>query len=520
MQASTPRPKRWWKPAAILSVAGGLILWAHLEESFIRFYAYAFLPVLAILFVATWYLFSLDLPGATRRRIFVTGLTGLVGLGVVLGALFRWDDTWGGTSLPKPTWRWAPRKEDSVAKLAPPEPAAPLTERRGEVQGVLRDWPSYLGPQGNGVVPNLRLAPDWKTQPPRELWRQPVGIGWASFAVSGRNAVTLEQRGREEWITCRDIVSGDLIWTHQDSLADFAPAMGGRGPRSTPSIRDGKVYTQGVLGRLNCLVLENGKVLWSHEVLSDLEATNLEWGKSNSPLLWNNLVIATGGMTESTPSLVAYDASTGKPVWKAKNGAASYSTPALLPIGGKDILVFVGQYAVTGHDPATGAFLWGWDWPGTFPKVAQPLLAGDNRILVTASYNVGSHLLDLSSGTPTSVWKTIRMKTKFSTPTISGGFAYGFDEGALACIDLANGKRLWKGGDYGFGQHLLVGDLLLIQAEQGDLALVEATPKEFREIARVKALKGISWNIPTLAGNYLLVRNDTEAICYWVPLAP
>jgi outer membrane protein assembly factor BamB len=338
--------------------------------------------------------------------------------------------------------------------------------------------------------------------------------------VAGRNAITLEQRGQEEWITCRDVVSGDLIWTHKDPLGEFAPAMGGRGPRSTPTIHDGRVYTQGVLGRLNCLELETGKLVWTHEVLSELEAANLEWGKSNSPFLWNNLVITTGGMTESTPMLVAYDAATGKPVWKSANGAASYSTPLILPLGGKEVLVYLGQLGVTGHEPATGKILWKWDWPGTFPKVAQPQLAGENRILLTASYGVGSHLLDLSSGAPVPVWKTTRMKTKFSTAVVSGNHAYGFDEGALACIDLATGKRLWKGGDYGFGQNLLVGDLLLVQAEQGALALVAAKPDEFQEIARIESLKGVTWNIPTLAGNYLLVRNDTEAICYWVSLAP
>ena len=490
------------------------MLWAHLEESFIRYYAYTFLPIIALIWLSSWYLFSLDLPGDARRRILISGVTGLLGLGVLLGTLFRWDDTWGGSSLIKPTWRWAPRKEDKVAKLA-----APTQERRGQVEGILRDWPRFLGENGDGVVRNLRLVTDWKTSPPKELWRQPVGVGWASYAVAGRNAITLEQRGQEEWITCRDVVSGDLIWTHKDPLGTFTPAMGGRGPRSTPSIRDGRVYTQGVLGRLNCLEEETGKLLWTREVLSDLDTSNVEWGKSNSPLLWHQLVIATGGIDPSSPLLIAYDATSGKPVWKSSLGAASYSTPAILSLGGREAIVFVSQFGLTGHDPTTGGPLWRWDWPGTFPKVAQPQLAGENRILLTASYGAGSYLLDLSSGSPVQIWKTNWMKTKFSSAVISGGYAYGFDEGFLACIDLATGKRIWKGGNYGFGQNLLVGDTLLIQAENGDIALVKATPESFQELARTSALKGVTWNVPTLAGNYLLVRNDTEAICYRVALA-
>jgi outer membrane protein assembly factor BamB len=518
METRTLRQKSWWIPVAIIAVGAALMVWAHLEETFIRFYAYAFLPILAAILVAIWYVATLDLPGETRRRFLLGGLTSLFGLGLLLGFLFRWDDTWGGTSLIKPTWRWTPRKEETAASLR--LPATVTKQRRGEVEGSLRDWPRYLGPDGDGTVHDLRLNPDWKGSPPRELWRQPIGVGWASFAVVDRNAITLEQRGQEEWITCRDVVSGDLIWTHKDPLGDFAPAMGGRGPRSTPAIRDGRVYTQGVLGRLNCLDLDSGKLLWTHEVLAELEAANLEWGKSNTPFLWKNLVITTGGSTETTPLLAAYEVGTGKPVWRSANGAASYSTPLVLRLADQEVLVYLGQYGLTGHDPATGKTLWKWDWPGAFPKVAQPQLVGENRILLTASYGVGSHLLDLSSGTPVPVWKTNRMKTKFSTAVVSGNHAYGFDEGALACIELTTGKRLWKGGDYGFGQNLLVGDLLLVQAEQGALALVAAKPDEFQEVARIPALNGVTWNVPTLAGNYLLIRNDTEAICYWVSPAP
>jgi len=517
MDRDKPRQMRWWIPGVIVLVTGGLMAWAHVAETFMRFYAYTFLPIIALVLAANWYIFATNLPGETRRRLFLGGLVGFFGFVGIMGGLFRWDDTWGGSSLIKPTWRWAQRKEDAFAKISPA--TAPVTERTGAVDGLLRDWPRYLGEQADGEVRGIRLATDWKASPPRLLWRHPVGIGWASFAISGRNAITLEQRGQEEWITCCDVVTGEPVWAHHDALGEFAPAMGGRGPRSTPSIHGGRVYTQGVLGRLNCLHAETGKVIWTHEVLADLDATNLEWGKSNSPFLWKELVIVSGGMTENTPLLVAYNAETGKPAWKSANGAASYATPAILPLGGKETLVYVGQTAVTAHDPATGKTLWKWDWLGAFPKVAQPQLVGPDRILLTASYGVGSHLLDLSSGTPVSVWKTTRMKTKFSTTVISAGYAYGFDEGVLACIDLGTGKRVWKGGNYGFGQNLLIGDTLLVQAEDGAVALVQATPDAFRELARMDALEGVTWNVPTLAGNYLLVRNDSEAACFWVPLA-
>lgn len=181
-------------------------------------------------------------------------------------------------------------------------------------------------------------------------------------------------------------------------------------------------------------------------------------------------------------------------------------------------IVSVNAKDVTGHNPSTGEQLWRFDWPGKFPKVAQPLLVDDDLLLVTASYGVGSHLLKVQKQdegwTVDRVWKTTRMKTKFSSASLLGGYAYGLDEGIMACIDLKTGKKVWKGGRYGFGQQLLVGDRLLVQAEQGGLVILKADPSGHEELAQVKALSHMTWNVPTLAGRYLLVRNDREVVCY------
>ncbi len=513
MNEPRPRRMRWWIPGLVVGLVVAAVWAAHARDSFVRYYIYTFVPLLGVILLANWYVFLTDLPVPTRRRLFRTGLLFFFGVAGFLGGFFRWDDTWGGTSLIKPVWRWAPRKEDAV-----PRAEEKVRERPQEIEGVIRDWPGYLGEGGDGVVRGIVLEPDWEASPPRLLWKRPVGVGWASFAVSGTNAITLEQRGQEEWVTCYDITCGELVWSHTAPLAPFEPAMGGRGPRTTPAVRDGRVFTQGVLGRLSCLDEESGGLLWSRDVLADLGATNLDWGKSNSPVLWKDSVIVTGGQGQGTPLLAAYSTGTGEPVWTAENGATSYSTPALLDLAGRTLLVSVNQTSVTAHDPDTGSTVWKWDWPGSFPKVGQPQRVGESRLLLTAGYGAGSFLLDVAGPVPVVVWESTRMKTKFSTALVHGGEAYGFDEGVLACIDLATGNRRWKAGRYGFGQNLLVGDTLLIQVEDGSLALVAADPDGLRELARHDALQGMTWNVPTLAGNYLLVRNDTEAACYWVTL--
>jgi len=473
------------------------------------------MPVFAGIGIGLWYILNSGGTAERRRRWLLRGGLGLGAVIVLAGTLFRWDDTYGGTSLVKPTWRWAPRKEEIIQQLIPAIPAAPASNRK-PVEGVLRDWTRYLGEDGDGVVRGVRLETDWEAHPPRLLWKRPVGTGWASFAVTGRTAITLEQRGQEEWVTAYDVVTGDPVWSHADPLAEFTPAMGGRGPRSTPLVSGGRVFTQGVLGRLNALDAATGRLLWSREVLAELGAVNLEWGKSNSPTAWRDTVVVTGGMGKDRPLLAAYRMADGSPAWTSEPGAASYATPVILDWGGKPLLVSVNQLDLTAHDPDTGARIWKWEWPGTFPKVGQPQRIGEHGLLVTAAYGAGSFLLDLSSGTPAAMWKSTRMKTKFSTALVRDGHAYGFDEGVFACIDLATGDRKWKGGRYGFGQNLLVDDVILIQAENGALALVAADPTEFREVARLDALTGVTWNVPTLAGNHLLIRNDTEAACYWL----
>ncbi len=188
-------------------------------------------------------------------------------------------------------------------------------------------------------------------------------------------------------------------------------------------------------------------------------------------------------------------------------------------------IVITNATVTCGHDPTDGHILWQHAWPEAgmaSPNVAQPLAVGDDRVLLSKGYGVGSTLWQIKhEGDDWSVepiWKTNNLKTKMTNAVLKDGAAYGLDEGMLSCVEAATGRKLWKRSRYGHGQVLLVGDLLLVQSETGEIALVEASPKRFRELCRMKVVDGQSWNYPALAGNKLVVRTDKEVACYELPL--
>jgi len=250
-----------------------------------------------------------------------------------------------------------------------------------------------------------------------------------------------------------------------------------------------------------------------------------QWGKSGSPLVHDGAVIVSAGGPDGK-SLVAYDKVEGKPLWTAGDDASSYSSPTLLTLCGVPQIVIVNQQTVCAHDPTDGHILWQHVWPDQdvpSPNVSQPLAVGDDRVLMSKGYGVGSALWQIKrDGDNWSVeqlWRNNNMKTKMTNAVIRDGFVYGLDEGILSCIDVASGAKKWKKGKFGHGQVLLVGDLLLVQSEQGDVALVEANPDAFKELTRFTAVSGQSWNCPALSGHKLLVRSDQEAACYELPAA-
>jgi outer membrane protein assembly factor BamB len=378
------------------------------------------------------------------------------------------------------------------------------------------DWPGFRGPARDSVVHGVRIATDWSASPPVPLWRRAIGPAWSSFAVQGELVYTQEQRGEEELVSCYKLHTGEPVWRHGDAIRHW-DSEGGPGPRATPTISDGRVYSFGGTGRLNALDAGSGAVVWSHDAAADAHVETPGWGFAGSPLVVGDVVIvAVSGR------LAAYDLASGERRWLGPEGGGGYSSPHLATIDGVPQVLLLRGARSTSVAPADGALLWEHKGqPGV--SIVQPALTAEGDVLVAAGDSMGGsgiRRLAVAHGpagwSVEERWMSKGLKPYFNDFVVHEGQAYGFDGGILACIDLANGERKWKGGRYGHGQLVLLPeqDLLLVLSEQGELALVKATPDAFAEVARVPAIQGKTWSHPALVGDVLLVRNSEEMAAF------
>ena len=401
-----------------------------------------------------------------------------------------------------------------AATPARPEPAAP-----GAAQ-TSAEWPGFRGPGRDSIIRGVQIDTDWSASPPVEMWRRPIGPGWSSFAVHGDRFYTQEQRGEDEIVACYKVSTGEPVWRHSDPVR-FWESNGGAGPRATPTLHNGRVYAFGATGILNAIDAANGAVVWSRHVASDTGREVPIWGFASSPLVVDDLVIVAAAGT-----LVAYEIATGNRRWTGPSYGGSYSSPHRATIDGVDQILLLGGPGAIGVAPADGAVLWEHEWsPGA---IVQPGLTAEGDILVNAIVSTGGigmrrlNIRRAAGGWGVEErWTSNGLKPYFNDFVLHKGHAYGFDGSILACIDLEDGKRKWKGGRFGNGQLVLLRDqdLLLVLSEDGELALVEATTSRFKEVARFPALNAKTWNHPVLVDDVLLVRNGEEMAAFRLSLS-
>ena len=316
-------------------------------------------------------------------------------------------------------------------------------------------------------------------------------------------------------VSCYKVSTGEPVWRHRDPVR-FWESNGGAGPRATPTLSNGGVYTMGATGILNALDARTGAVRWSQNVASDAKVNTPMWGFSASPLVIDDLVIAA-----ASGALAGYDRVTGKRRWLNPSRGGTYSSPHRVTIEGVEQIVFLGGPGAVSVTPADGKLLWEHAWEGG--AIVQPAVTEDGDILIGAISMMGgvaTRRLAVAHGpggwTVEEKWTSNGFKPYFNDFVIHKGHAYGFDGSILASINLEDGKRKWKGGRYGNGQLILVADqdLLLVLSEGGELALVSATPDKFTEVARLPVLDAKTWNHPVLVGNVLLIRNGEEMAAF------
>jgi outer membrane protein assembly factor BamB len=533
------RARRWERAGALALLAlalGGTWLLKHQSMWLPWLFAYA-IPVLSLAFV-TWAVVTRGLSNRVRRVTMVATI--LVACGVWL---FLRQDGINGDHNAKFGWRWTASPEErllaqvadepkpatptSIAPTATPAPvaspsASPEASKNSAAQpapaatNTQAEWPGFRGPKRDGIVRGVRIKTDWSTSPPVQLWRRPIGPGWSSFAVSGDLLYTQEQRGDNEVVACYKASTGDPVWSHRDA-ARFFESNAGAGPRATPTLSNGRVYTFGATGILNALDAKTGAVVWSRNASSDTGVKVPFWGFSSSPLVIGNMVIVA-----ASGQLIAYDAASGNRRWLGPSAGGSYSSPQLATIDGVAQVLLMGGTGAMSVSLTDGKELWEHTWSSN--SIVQPALTADGDVLITSQDN-GTRRIAITHGpsgwTTTERWTSNGLKPYFNDFVVHKDHAYGFDGRILACIDLKDGQRSWKGGRYGNGQLVLLPDqdLLLVLSEEGELALVQATPNEFVERAKFAAIQGKTWNHPVLVGDILLVRNGEEMAAFRLPLA-
>lgn len=457
-----------------------------------------------------------------RRKIF--GTLGILLYSIVYAAGVVWllmrytalEVEWRGGFPPVLTWHKTHPNYEAVeasrrtqaAEARPPATAPPMAE-----------WPGFRGPHRDGRYDGHGpISTNWPADGLKPLWKEPIGGGYASFAIAGNCAFTIEQRRDQEAVTCYAIDTGRELWATAYP-ADFDESMGGEGPRATPSYDNGRLYSQGALGDLLCLDAATGKIIWRTNILADNRAELLRWGTASSPLIVNNSVIVEVGGGDGH-SVAAYDKATGKPLWHVLDDPAAYSSAMQVNLAGQEQLLVVTERRAVGLRPLDGALLWSMPWIVNLGNrnIAQPVVLTSNRFLLSGGYGTGCEAVEIalaSSGfTARKAWRTTALKNKFTSSVLWRGYVYGLDEDMLVCLDPQTGERKWKDGRYGYGQIIGVDDYLVILGGEGELALVRATPDHYDELGHFQAIEGKTWNHPAMANGKLLVRNAVQMACF------
>jgi outer membrane protein assembly factor BamB len=381
------------------------------------------------------------------------------------------------------------------------------------------NWPQFRGPQRDGHVPT---PPGHKAFSglPSTRWQVTCGAGHSSIITHGQQVITLEQKGDRECLTARNLSDGSELWEVSENTR-WDDMMSGEGPRSTPTLINGKIYSLFSNGVLACIDPAKRKKIWKTSVIEE-DYDFPEWGISASPLIWKEQVIVNPG--GESGAVKSYSAQSGKLLWQSQlSGRGVYLSPTILSLLGEDHLITAVTGKIVSLDPHTGKTRWEHPWKIFLnnAQIVQPIALSDNSFLLAAGYGKGAECISLSRAPETgtylleSRWTSKDLKAKFSNPVLKDGYLYGFSENLLVCLQAGTGKLMWRGKKYGYGRILVCGEQLIILGNTGILSVVDASPKYFHEVFSESLLSDTRcWNGPALTNGYLIARNGEEIACF------
>lgn len=389
------------------------------------------------------------------------------------------------------------------------------------------DWPGYRGGLQNGVS-DEKVNLQWDSSKPKVLWTVPVNTGFSSFAIGGGKAFTqvvrvLNNEPREVCVAL-DATTGAELW-----VADVAVGKGysgggpGDGPRSTPAVSDGVVLVLTPDLVLHALNAQDGKPLWTHDLVKENGARNIGWNSAASPVVDGDLVFVMGG--GAGQSLLAFHKKTGQLVWKGEKESITHATPVVATILGERQVIFYCQSGLVALSVKDGKLLWKFPYKYSCSSAASPVVSGD-VVYCSAGYGVGGGACKIakagSAFTATQLWQTpgnTEAANHWSTPVCKDGYLYGMfgfknlGKGPLKCVELATGAVKWVQPGFGQGNVILVNGKVLALADNGDLAVIDPSPTAYKEVGRVQAVKGKCWSTPAVSNGCIYVRSTQEAAC-------
>jgi outer membrane protein assembly factor BamB len=409
----------------------------------------------------------------------------------------------------------------ALALLAAAPAAVSAAPALGQAASAPVDWPQWRGPNRDAVAVEQGLLKEWQAGGPEVLWRIPVGKGFSSISVSQGRLYTLWDEGQSEFLVSLDAATGKELWRHRLD-ASFVNSWG-NGPRSTPAVDSGMVYAVSAQGNLHAVTAEDGRTIWSHDLATEYGGTIPAYGYSSSPMIeGDKLFVEAGG--QDNLAFIAFDKSTGDLVWASQADAAAYSSPLAITVGGVRQVGFFSASGLFAVAPEDGSLLWKHPWDSSCPatgiptNVAHPIFIPPDKIFVSNGYGTmtGSAVFRIDRrgekfATET-VWRSEAMRNLLNSSILHDKHIYGFDIGILKAIDAATGKEQWKARGFERGSLIAADGQLIVLGEQGNLALVEATPGGFRQKGSAQILEGKSWTMPTLADGRLFLRNQSEMV--------
>lgn len=393
------------------------------------------------------------------------------------------------------------------------------------------NWPAFRGPEGTGISPDSDLLDTWPEDGPEQLWvYEDAGMGYSGFSVVGGKLYTMGTRDEDFVVICIDTADGKEAWStniSEDDQEGYNVGWG-HGPRSTPTVSDGRVYALDAKGGLFCLDAETGKEEWSRDLVKDFQGKAGGWGYAASPLVDGDRVVVAPGGQEA--GIVCLDKKTGKDIWQATDvtpGKAEYATIVPCDMNGTRLYVRLFEKEIVAVSAEDGDLVWSSEWPnGKVAVIPTPIVDG-NQVYVSSGYGAGSKLLEVSDDNETKdLWENKTMKNHHGGVVKFGDHLYGFSDGAgLICQDWDSGELVWneKGRYTTKGAvHIADGKIYALNEDDGTVTLAEASPEGYEQKGRFtfgpqsenRNPKGKIWVHPLVVDGKLYLRDQEFLVAY------